>query len=329
MQETSVEGDPQSNGAAESSVNVVKRRVRSINMAVEPASGVEVPADHDLLTWLVPYAASMHRWFAVGRDGKTAYERNVGAQFGERVWWMPLQPSNRRLDPLDSRFEQGRYLGPMDGSNTVFIGTASGVVKARTIKRLPPGERWTDSLLHEALGSELTPNALEDDGGRVGIRAPVLQPHAAVPLPTLVPEVRKVRRAPLLWTDFEQVGYTDNCPGCANARAGRKQAMDHPEHCRSRMEAILSTTTEGHERLEHAIVLLWPPRNGRMRSLSARDMALRAKGSSLSRHQHRVFEGTTRKEAAVAAVRHCRLRQRHHHFNHRRLQNGVRNRRPK
>ena len=186
-QETSAEGDPQSNGAAESSVNVVKGHVRSIKLAVESASSVEVPADHHLLTWLVPYAASMDRRFAVGRDGKTAYERNVGrravpplAEFGERVWCMPLQPSNRRLGPLDSRFEQGRYLGPKDGSNTVLIGTASEVVKARRIKRMPPGERWTGSLLDEALGSELTPNALEDDGGRVGIRTPVLQPQAAV-----------------------------------------------------------------------------------------------------------------------------------------------------
>ena len=105
----------------------------------------------------------------------------------------------------------------------------------RTIKRLPPGERWTVSLLDETLGSELTRKALEDDGGRVGIRAPVLQPHAAVP-----------------WPPLEQFGYTDNCPGCANARAGRKQAVDDSEHCRSRMEAILVTTTEGHERLERA-----------------------------------------------------------------------------
>ena len=78
VQETSSEGDPQSNGAAESSVDVVKGHVRSIKLAVESASNVEVPADHDLLTWLVLYAASMHRRFAVGRDGKTAYERNVG-----------------------------------------------------------------------------------------------------------------------------------------------------------------------------------------------------------------------------------------------------------
>ena len=57
----------------------------------------------------------------------------------------------------------------------------------------------------------------------------MLQPHAAIPLPRLVPEFRQVRRAPLRRTDFEQFGYTDNCPGCAHARAGRKQAVDHSE----------------------------------------------------------------------------------------------------
>ena len=159
-------------------------------------------------------------------------------------------------------------MGPVDGSNTVLVGTASSVVKARSFKRLPPGERWTGSLLDEAQGNELTPNALEDDGGRVGIRAPVLQPHAAIPMPPLLPEFRQVRRAPLRRTDFEQFGYTDKCPGCANARAGRKQAVDHSEQCRFRMETILATTLEG---------LLGPPRNQGLRSLSARDIALKAK----------------------------------------------------
>ena len=81
VQETSAEGDPQSDGAAESSVNVVKGHVRSIKLAVESASSVEVLADHELLTWLVPYAASMHCRFAVGRDGKTAHETWEGALF--------------------------------------------------------------------------------------------------------------------------------------------------------------------------------------------------------------------------------------------------------
>ena len=68
----------------------------------------------------------------------------------------------------------------------------------------------------------------------------------------LVSEFRQVRRAPFRRTDFEQFGFTDNCPGCANARAGRKQAVDHSEQRRSRMETIWSTTTEGHERLKRA-----------------------------------------------------------------------------
>ena len=99
--------------------------------------------------------------------------------------------------------------------------------------------------------------------GRVGIRAPVSQPHEAVPLPPLVPEFRQVRRPPLRRTDFERFGCTDSCPGCANARAGRKQAVDHSEQCRSRMETILSTTTEGHERLDRARDLF---RSGRQRT---------------------------------------------------------------
>ena len=48
VKETSAEGDPQSNGTAESSGNVVKGHVTSIKLAVESGSDVEVPADHRL-----------------------------------------------------------------------------------------------------------------------------------------------------------------------------------------------------------------------------------------------------------------------------------------
>ena len=76
---------------------------------------------------------------------------------------------------------------------------------------------------------------------------------AAVPVPPPpVPDTRQVRRAPLRRNEFEWFGYTDSCSGCANARAGRKQAVDHSEQCRSRMETILSTTTEGQMRLHQA-----------------------------------------------------------------------------
>ena len=78
VQETSAEGDPQSNGAAESSVNVVKGHVRSIKLAVESASCVEVPAVHDLLTWLVSHATSMHRRVFGGSRGQDSVRKKCG-----------------------------------------------------------------------------------------------------------------------------------------------------------------------------------------------------------------------------------------------------------
>ena len=75
----------------------------------------------------------------------------------------------------------------------------------------------------------------------------------AVPVPPPpVPNTRQVRRVQLRRNEFERFRYTDSGPGCANARAGRKQAIDHSERCRSRMETILSTTTEGQMRLDQA-----------------------------------------------------------------------------
>ena len=224
---------------------------------------------------------------------------------------MPLQPSNRRLGPLDSRFEQGRHLGPLDGSNTLFIGTASGVLKARTIKRLLPGERWTGTLLDETLGSELTPNALEDDSGRVGIRAPVLQPHAAVPLPPLAPEVRRVRRAPLRRTDFERFGTQTLVPDVPTQGQVVNKRWIIQNNAVPAWIAILSTTTEGHERLERA----------RDRFAQA---ATEPEEEKPQRKRHRpegewsnlLRRPEKRTAEAVAAVRRCHLRHlRHRHLN--------------
>ena len=192
MQETSAEGDPQSNGVAESSVNVVKGNVRSIKLGVESASGVEVPVD------LACAVCNQH----------------APSVFG----W------SRRQDSMREKFGETHrsFLG------TVLVSECSGCLSSH-----PAVVR--DLRIHEAHGSELAPSALEDDGGRVGIRAPALQPHAAVPLPPLVPEFRQVRRAPLRKPEFDHFGYTDNCLECANARAG--QAVDHSEQCRSRLQS--------------------------------------------------------------------------------------------
>ena len=99
--------------------------------------------------------------------------------------------------------------------NTVLVGTAGRVV-------LAPGRSdhyrlANDETKHTAANCH--PMRLEDHGGRVGITAPVLQPHAAVPPPPWVPEFQQVRRAPLRRADFEQFGYTDNCSSNTSSRS--------------------------------------------------------------------------------------------------------------
>ena len=238
---------------------------------------------------------------------------------------MPLQPSNRRLGPLDSRFDPGRYLGLMDGSNTVLVGTASGVVKVEPsngYRQTNDGPAACRTKLKAANYHQTHWTMLATESGSERL---CWQPHAAIPLPPFAPEFRQVRRAPLRKTDFEQFGYTDNCPGCANARAGRKQAVDHSEQCRSRVERNLATTTEGHERLERARDrFAQAAKEPGVDEPQRKRHRLVGEGGSLLRHQ---FQVTTRKGAAVAVVRY-RLRQHHRHSN-RHLQNGIWNKRPK
>ena len=129
-------------------------------------------------------------------------------------------------------------------------------------------------------------------------------------------------------------GYTDNCPGCANARAGRKQAVDHSEQCRSRMGPLLMTTSEGHQRLERARDrFAQVAKESEDEGPQRKRHRVEGEGEgSLLRHQHQqwwswVSEATTKKVAAVAAVQRCRFRLRHRHLNHHhRLKNEVWNR---
>ena len=146
VQETSAEGDPQSNGAPESSVNVVKGHVRSVKLAVESTCGEEVLADHGLLPWLVSNATRVHRRFSVGRDGKTAYDplwHNSANECGGCLCSHPTIDWDPWIHDLSKEGTWVRWM-----VQTQCWLAASGVVKAGTIKRMPPGERWTGSLLN-------------------------------------------------------------------------------------------------------------------------------------------------------------------------------------
>ena len=104
-------GEPQSNGAAEGAVGIMKGMVRTVKLAFEEQIGTTVPADHVIITWILHHATAMQRRFRVGADGRTPNERLVGrkvgtqmAEFGEQVWYMALRGSGDRLPSLGERY---------------------------------------------------------------------------------------------------------------------------------------------------------------------------------------------------------------------------------
>ena len=77
--EGSAEYDPQSNGAAESAVRLVKGQVRALQVGLENDIKSHIPVGHPVITWLVRHAAMVRTMRVVGADGKTAWQRARGS----------------------------------------------------------------------------------------------------------------------------------------------------------------------------------------------------------------------------------------------------------
>ena len=260
--EQSPVGDPQSNGAAENAVKLTKAHVRTLKDALEHRLQAPVPETSGLMTLLVRHAASAYRQFAVGVDGKTPTERLKGSrskpmavEFGEVVWWMALQTSANGIPPLGAKCEEGYWMGLVDGISESLILTPTGLVRCRTIRRRPPGERWNSALLKIDNISELQPNGVQPGETRIGIRAPVhIDPvpgEPALRVPSC-PVLRVPRRTQLLRHDFQTHGYTIGCPGCDSIQRGMGEEARHNHTCRTRMEPLLQESEEGQARLQRA-----------------------------------------------------------------------------
>ena len=154
-------GSSQSNGSIENAVADIEAQIRVGRLALEQNYGVKIPVNHPVVQWLVTYAGFALRCYSVGRDGKTAYQRIRGkrfdrelVEFGERVHFK----RNRHtigpvLNKWNSMWGTGIFLGVKADSSEFFIGTSDGILKIRTIKRMPPSQRWILSSLELVRGT--------------------------------------------------------------------------------------------------------------------------------------------------------------------------------
>ena len=254
--------DSQSNGMIERAIQQVEEIVRTIKLHMEQRMGCKTPDHHPILSWMVEYASEMMNRCKVGRDGKTAYERLRGihktkavAEFGETVLWLPDHWEDGRMRKLEPTFNIGVWLGLDPRNDEVIIGTPTGTVRARTVKRQPEGPRFEAERI---LATSTTP---------MHPRAPQTRPKRreeeeleALPEDPELEEVVKrdeleelapTRRLILKQSDFGKFGYSDRCQGCRALRL-KLRGQPHSEECRKRMEDAIGGEDEGQARLDRA-----------------------------------------------------------------------------
>ena len=158
-------------------------------------------------------------------------------EFGEAVLY--LKAKSKGVDKLDCRWEPGIWLGVLDSTGEVLIGTNEGVIRGRDFRGYTDAEdRWDKSQAMSVVGTPWQPApGKPEDVVPVRVR---FQDEQEQPKPPEEGEKREPvrRRARITKDDIKKFGYTIGCHGCRAISRG-SPAENHSEECRARIESEL------------------------------------------------------------------------------------------
>ena len=104
IMEEAMKGDSDTNGPAEVAVKVVEGLTRTYKLALERRCSCVVRDTMAVMTWIVAWAALMHRRYMLGTDGLSAYQRLKGkrpgrpiVEIGERVLYEPVKSAGEPM----------------------------------------------------------------------------------------------------------------------------------------------------------------------------------------------------------------------------------------
>ena len=91
-----------------------------------------------MVTFMAECAAYLLNRLLIGKDGKTAHERNkgkkatvMGPEFGEKVLFKTKIKA--KMDKIDARWSYGIFVGVRTKSGELWIATTNGVTRARSV----------------------------------------------------------------------------------------------------------------------------------------------------------------------------------------------------
>ena len=236
--------DSASSGSVESSVQQIKDKTRVLVCAARELHGVVMGTTHACLPWAVQYAGQLLTRSHRDQDGFSAWQRAHGkrtlprryAAWGEKVWYLPHNKKKAQQTP---KFEEGIFLGLKDGSEEAAIGTPTGCVYARTVRRMTKEEAGDPVLFNSVVGSpwELKPvvgaqRRITHLDVQATTDAALLPPPppSATETKAFAPRRVYMRQA----VEVKKYGPTDLCPGCTAVAVGAIGAP-HSEECRRRI----------------------------------------------------------------------------------------------
>ena len=106
--------------------------VRTLREHVQFHAGVEIPAKHPMMAWIVGHAGAMLSPFSWVRDGLTPYDRLKGVLRWHRF--------RRTRHKLEARWGPGVYLGVRSTSEKI-IGDEHGIFVVQSIRRVDEGSK--------------------------------------------------------------------------------------------------------------------------------------------------------------------------------------------
>ena len=243
-------------GSSSEEFQSVEGVIRTLLSALEERLGAKIKAEDKIVAFMAEYAAYLINRMEVGKDGKTAYERNKGktstvlaVEFGEKLLWK-VRPKSR-MEKLNARWEYGVFVGVKAASSEIWVATKAGLQAVRSVRRLAAEERWKpenkDWVRHvpwnkgdgdaEADGDipETPAEDAQTGKGQVSEAQGSDDPPRVVVVNTreIAPREFYIKKR-----DLDEHGHTRGCPGCRTMiQGGTRQA--HTAECRERFRELM------------------------------------------------------------------------------------------
>ena len=248
-------GESACNGRVENSVRRVQEKMRALRHQLEHCIGEALPDQLPIMAWMARWAAKLISKYFPGDDGKLLYERIRQEQcmvplanFGEVVMYLTMKSARENKGTPARKF--GIWLGVIERTEEIIIGTKYGVVKCRTVSRLSEMDQWNKEMVLQMRGTPWEPVPgkqnmhifveVDDDGedpeGDHGCDVrptEILDDEVPVETRGSIDKLHISRKA------ITRYGVTAGCPGCnelirRGSRPG-KINYHHSDECRKRL----------------------------------------------------------------------------------------------